>query len=691
MDPTYGVGQLFDPCVRAFYASDLDASNIHCLAVLQPDDDHDDDRQRPAAADPFALRSALLDQLQRQFQGQLPLPSPAAQEAARRELSLCSTRGEEEDDDDDDEAGDEGVGDQDEDEEMEAVAPNVGPVEDPVIARLQQLIQAASQECRSEPTLHRVDPRVARRLVYTEPQLAPLLALAQSEAEQPPGCAGFSSAIGIFDTVRLGRPSPYAATCPIQCGAIFAAVAFATRQGPGGGGGGIGGSGSVIGGSGGGGGGGGAGPGSAAGDSAGSAAAAALSSALSAGLASLPCVQALNDARDAGRVLSASRSGLLPPVAAHCTNGWIEWIEFARPMWGGRGGASGLGAVGSREGADAAGARSAAVGSGNATGSSAAVAASGSKVAAAGTSAAAADTADGFGRHVPTLSLGEPGLVVRVMPVMWFRFLSSQELHRIQRDAAAKAAAAPQEGGGGARSDADAAGDGRGGGQVDAMDVDGGDGDGGGGGATAGGGVATSCEGEGGDIVEDGSPAWWEMDPGAVEPWAAMSRAAATAAALNAALAEAAGTGAAANSDDGGGGGGGGGGDGGGGGLRPAVEAEMEVQVEVQVEVQAVAAQPAAAFPLSPDLAIYAAGVAPMYGWGDRDVEPEEVSVVQLRQPWAANMLLAKLIDNGASASRMARGGANIDAAVVAVQGRAAPGGSSGGPVVRLMEGVTLA
>ncbi|GLI65817.1 hypothetical protein VaNZ11_009440 [Volvox africanus] len=97
-------------------------------------------------------------------------------------------------------------------------------------------------------------------------------------------------------------------------------------------------------------------------------------------------------------------------------------------------------------------------------------------------------------------------------------------------------------------------------------------------------------------------------------------------------------------------------------------------------------------FPISPNLTALAPGVGYAYGWAAPSVSVGHMVPIRLKQPWCANALLAKLIscEDTRPVFNLSRGGCNIDAGIITVQGPAAAGGVGGGPLLQLLDSVSL-
>ncbi|KXZ47732.1 hypothetical protein GPECTOR_33g614 [Gonium pectorale] len=104
----FWAGHLFTPSPRTFYSSAATTTNIHCVAVLQPNGYDNADPHRAFLLDRLQLPAAYLrgdvvksimaeqaweGSPSAQFPDELPPLPPGAVEAARRELSTCPTEG----------------------------------------------------------------------------------------------------------------------------------------------------------------------------------------------------------------------------------------------------------------------------------------------------------------------------------------------------------------------------------------------------------------------------------------------------------------------------------------------------------------------------------------------------------------------------------------------------------------------
>ncbi|KAG2498220.1 hypothetical protein HYH03_003971 [Edaphochlamys debaryana] len=498
----FWAGHLFNPSSRTFYSSESQTTNVHCVAVLQPDGSSPCDPHRAFLLDRLQLPAAYLSRdvmrsimTDQAWEGgasphHLPpdplprLPERAVGEA-RRVLGHCTT------------------------EVLEDLYVHVynqmtqgrawgmllirglggaGPDADEALQEIHHKAWQIWHNQRSVPYDIRQANRAEQpRLLYGEPPLRALLPSGPGGPCSGPGpgpgsgprlgtpststvCAPtpapHSRTVGLFDSVLLSRHLNV--TCPLRCGVLFAAVTGNEPGGGGAGGGGAGGGGGAAG----------VGAAGAAGGAAGGgggAAGAALSAAtlaagLTNGLASLPVVQVFNNAADIFALLPAIQAGILPPIAGYFTNGWLEWVEFERP-------AAPLGEPPQRRrhafaaatpappaAATAAAAAAAAAPARPAVVPEAAAAAAdgggGGSAAAAGTggggggsdgAAAGADPADP--RVVPCLDLdlgAGSGLAACVLPVLWFRFFTRRERYAMRRRGAAAqqapgAAEAPAE------------------------------------------------------------------------------------------------------------------------------------------------------------------------------------------------------------------------------------------------------
>ncbi|GIL61350.1 hypothetical protein Vafri_15780 [Volvox africanus] len=111
-----------------------------------------------------------------------------------------------------------------------------------------------------------------------------------------------------------------------------------------------------------------------------------------------------------------------------------------------------------------------------------------------------------------------------------------------------------------------------------------------------------------------------------------------------------------------------------------------------RLTAQAVITPSVPIFPISPNLTALAPGVGYAYGWAAPSVSVGHMVQIRLKQPWCANALLTKLIscEDTRPIFNRSRGGCNIDAGIVTVQGPAAAGGVGGGPLLQLLDGVSL-
>lgn len=98
-----------------------------------------------------------------------------------------------------------------------------------------------------------------------------------------------------------------------------------------------------------------------------------------------------------------------------------------------------------------------------------------------------------------------------------------------------------------------------------------------------------------------------------------------------------------------------------------------------------------APFPVSPEICLLAPGVCHTFGW-TQPPGPGPFLRIPLKQTWCTNALLATLTacEDLRPAFNLSRGGCNIDAALVALQGPSNPQ-AGGQPLVTLQHGVRLA